>query len=146
MSFTVNDFRDLVNILEQQPEWRTELRRWILTDELLALPQVVQELAEAQRRTEVNLDRLAVRMDQLTERMDQLAVRMDQLTERMDQLTKRMDQLTKRMDQLAETQLRMETDLGRLKGSDLVQPGGNNIPIRGPFSASHEIRAPLSNW
>ncbi len=28
----------------------------------------------------------------------------------------------------------------------LVQPGGNNIPIRGPFSASHEIRAPLSNW
>ncbi len=29
---------------------------------------------------------------------------------------------------------------------DLVQPGANNIPIRGPFSASHEIRAPLSNW
>ncbi len=28
----------------------------------------------------------------------------------------------------------------------LVQPGGNNIPIRGPFSASHKIRAPLSNW
>ncbi len=31
-------------------------------------------------------------------------------------------------------------------GMMLVQPGGNNIPIRGPFSASHEIRAPLSNW
>ncbi len=31
-------------------------------------------------------------------------------------------------------------------GIGLVQPGGNNIPIRGPFSASHEIRAPLSNW
>ncbi len=33
-----------------------------------------------------------------------------------------------------------------LLGEALVQPGGNNIPIRGPFSASHEIRAPLSNW
>ncbi len=32
------------------------------------------------------------------------------------------------------------------KGITLVQPGGNNIPIRGPFSASHEIKAPLSNW
>lgn len=40
MSFTVNDFRDLINILEQQPEWRAELRRWVLTEELLALPQI----------------------------------------------------------------------------------------------------------
>ncbi len=35
---------------------------------------------------------------------------------------------------------------GLISGIALVQPGGNNIPIRGPFSASHEIRAPLSNW
>ncbi len=34
----------------------------------------------------------------------------------------------------------------QLMTQGLVQPGGNNIPIRGPFSASHEIRAPLSNW
>jgi hypothetical protein len=47
MSFTVNEFRDLINILEQQPSWRAELRRWVLTEELLALPQVVQDLAEA---------------------------------------------------------------------------------------------------
>ncbi len=32
------------------------------------------------------------------------------------------------------------------QADDLVQPSGNNIPIRGTFSASHEIRAPLSNW
>ncbi len=37
-------------------------------------------------------------------------------------------------------------DLYRVQCNLLVQPGGNNIPIRGPFSASHEIRAPLSNW
>lgn len=95
MSFTVDEFRDLISILEQQPEWRAELRRWVLTEELLALPQVVQDLAEAQRRTEASLDRL-------TERVDQLTVRMDQFAERMDQRVERM-----------------ETDLGRLKGSDL---------------------------
>ncbi len=37
-------------------------------------------------------------------------------------------------------------DAHTLSVAALVQPGGNNIPIRGPFSASHEIRAPLSNW
>jgi hypothetical protein len=44
MSFTVNEFRDLINILEQQSSWRADLRRWVLTEELLAFPQVVQDL------------------------------------------------------------------------------------------------------
>jgi len=31
MPFTVEEFRDLVRILEEKPEWRAELRRLILT-------------------------------------------------------------------------------------------------------------------
>jgi hypothetical protein len=61
--FTVEEFHDLVRMLEESPEWRSELRRLVLTDELLALPaplaelrvhteQRFQELAVAQRRTE----------------------------------------------------------------------------------------------
>jgi len=50
MAFTIEDFRDLVRILEQKPEWRAELRRLLLTEELLALPERVErgflELAE----------------------------------------------------------------------------------------------------
>jgi hypothetical protein len=52
MAFTVEEFRDLVRILEEHPEWRAELRRLVLTDELLTLPELVRELIEAQRRTE----------------------------------------------------------------------------------------------
>ena len=63
MPFTVEEFRDLVRILEARPEWREELRRLVLTDALLALPeqmaelrarseQQFQALAEAQQRTE----------------------------------------------------------------------------------------------
>jgi hypothetical protein len=52
MPFTVEEFRDLVRILEEHPEWRAELRRLVLTDELLTLPELVRELIEAQRRTE----------------------------------------------------------------------------------------------
>jgi hypothetical protein len=77
MPFTVEEFRDLVRILEERPEWRGELRRLVLTDELLSLPEQVAslrattegrfqeltrqvaELAEAQKRTEGHITDLA---------------------------------------------------------------------------------------
>jgi chromosome segregation ATPase len=52
MAFTVEEFRDLVCILEEHPEWRAELRRLVLTDEILTLPELVRALVEAQRHTE----------------------------------------------------------------------------------------------
>jgi prefoldin subunit 5 len=126
MAFTIEEFRDLIQLLEDHPAWRSELRRWVLSEDLLTLPQTMLALADAQRHTEERLgqltarmDELAQRMDQLTARMDELAQRMDQLTARMDELAQRMDQLTTRMDQLVEVQSRMGSDLERLKGSDL---------------------------
>lgn len=73
MSFTVNDFHDLIQLLEQQPSWRAEVRRLVLTEELLALPEQLarfqaqtdrrfQELAETQKRTEEQIAELSVAM------------------------------------------------------------------------------------
>jgi hypothetical protein len=84
MAFTVQEFRDLIQILEQHPEWRAELRRLVLTEELLTLPQIVRELVEAQHRTE-----------------------------------QRVEQLIQQVERLGEVQLRMGTDVERLKGNDL---------------------------
>ena len=98
MAFTIQEFRDLIQLLEHHPAWRAELRRWVLSEELLALPQTMHELAEAQRHTEERIGQLTVRMDELAQRVDQLAVR---------------------MEQLVEIQSRMGSDLERLKGSDL---------------------------
>ena len=58
MAFTVQDFHDLVALLTQHPEWRAELRQLVLTEELLALPQIVRDLAEAQQRTERQIAQL----------------------------------------------------------------------------------------
>ena len=58
MAFTVQDFHDLVTLVTQHPEWRAELRRLVLTEELLALPQIVHNLAEAQQRFEAGLLRV----------------------------------------------------------------------------------------
>lgn len=68
----IRDFSDIIRLLEEHPEWRADLRRLVLTDDLLALPAQVaqlteqvaqmtvhmQALAEAQRRTETQLETL----------------------------------------------------------------------------------------
>ena len=67
MAFTVRDFRDLVELLEQHPEWRAELRRLVLTEELLTLPQLIRDLVDAQQHTEQRLERLEVTVQALAE-------------------------------------------------------------------------------
>jgi predicted transcriptional regulator len=71
----------------------------------------MDQLAEAQKRSEERIDQLTIRMDQLAVRMDQLAEAQKRTEERVDQLTIRMDQLAVRMDQLAEAQKRTEEQL-----------------------------------
>lgn len=51
MAFTVEDVQDLIRLLAERPEWRAQLRPLILGDEFDRLPRIVEELAEAQRRT-----------------------------------------------------------------------------------------------
>ena len=63
MPFTVTEFRDLIRILHTQPEWRAELLRVLFPEALVDLPRALEELAEAQRRTEETLDRVTERME-----------------------------------------------------------------------------------
>jgi hypothetical protein len=63
MPFTVADFHDLIRLLEEHPDWRTELRRVLFSQDLLDLPRTVQELAIAQRHTEEAITRLTDRME-----------------------------------------------------------------------------------
>ena len=97
----IRDFHDLVRILEEHPQWRAELRRLVLSEELLRLPE---ELASFRAESERRFARLE----------EALAA----LTARVDALTERVDQLAARVDRLAQVQERMLVDLGRLKGRD----------------------------
>jgi hypothetical protein len=79
MSFTVEDFRDLLGILQQHPEWRTELRRWVLSEDLLALPQTVSDLAR--------------QLSDLTRRVTQLAEQMERLVEVQTRMSSDLERL-----------------------------------------------------
>ena len=142
MSFTVEDFRDLLSILEQHPEWRAELRRWMLSEELLALPQVVRELAEAQSRTEERIGQLVQVQDGLTRQVSDLAGQ-------VSDLARQVTQLVEQVERLVEIQTRMSTDLERLKGSDLERRYRERAPayfgrlVRKAHALSYEELASL---
>jgi hypothetical protein len=101
MAFTVQEFHDLVALLTQHPEWRAELRRLVLTEELLALPPIVRDLAEAQQRTEQQIAQL-VEAQRRTEQQIAQLVEAQRRTERQI--------------------VRLQDDVGELKGIVLEQP------------------------
>ena len=90
MPFTVEEFRDLVRMLEERPEWRSELRRLVLTEELLALPaqlaelrlhteQRFQDLAVAQRRTEERIAAVSAQLADLIQVVQTFATDLGEL-------------------------------------------------------------------
>lgn len=105
MAFTVRDFRDLVELLEQHPEWRAELRRLVLTEELLALPQLIRELVDAQQHTEQRLERLEVTVQALAEAQRQTEQTMAQLADSHLHVERRVGHI--------------EAEVGDLKGMTL---------------------------
>ncbi len=131
MAFTVSDFSDLVRLLAEHPEWQVELRRLILTEDLLKLPAIVQELAEAQRRTEEQVGKLAGAVAHLEERVSRLEAAVAELAEAQRRaeeqvgklasavahLEERVSRLEAAVAELAEAQRRTEEQVGRLAGA-----------------------------
>jgi len=115
MAFTVNDLQDLTRLLLERPEWLGEVRRIVLTDELLALPR---ELAEAQRRTDERFAELADAQRRTDERFAELAEAQRRTEERLEQLIVRFEEAQRRNDErfaeLAEAQRRTEERLEQL--------------------------------
>jgi hypothetical protein len=127
MPCTVADFHDLVRLLEEHPDWRTELRRVLFSQDLLHLLRTVQELAVAQRHTEEAIARLTERMERgfteaATERRE-LRQDLTRLEDRVDQgfaeATDDRQRIRDRMEQgfaAAADQRDIRRDIGQLKG------------------------------
>ena len=137
MSFTVHEFHDLIRLVEERPEWRAELRRLVLTDELLAVPEQLAELraqterqfqtlAAAQQRTDERLAQLIEAQQRTDERLAQLAEAQQgfaktqqRLEVRFDGLEARFDGLEVRVDRLEKTVSILVDDMGEVKGQNL---------------------------
>ena len=121
MPFTIQDFQDLVRLLEEHPEWRDGLRRQVLSAELLALPDLMHQIAETQLHTDQVLASVAVRLDALAEaqirseqRLARVEARQEQLDLHMGGVEARQEHLETRMAELVEAQIRTEEALRAL--------------------------------
>jgi hypothetical protein len=114
MAFEVQDYHDLVRLLNDHPEWRTELRRLLLTDELLELPQIIRELADAQRRTEERIEALADAQRRTEERLGRVEEQIALLAEAQRRTEERLGRVEEQMAALAEAQRQTAEHIGKL--------------------------------
>ncbi len=112
MAFTVNDLHDLVEILYAEPVWRAEIRKLVLTDEILNLPQEIRELAalvreltEAQLRNEARFTRIE---------SDIVEIKTDVAVLKTDVAVLKTDVAVLKTDVR-----QLKTDVAELKGSNL---------------------------
>lgn len=77
---------EVLNLLRTDGAFREEVRRQVLTDEVLALPALVRELAEAQRHTEAQVQRQGEQIQQLVEQIRWQGEQIQQLVEQIQVL------------------------------------------------------------
>lgn len=122
---TINTIHDISRALRENPEWREEIRRELLTAELLALPDSHAALT-------ARVDALTARVDALTIEVRALATRMDALTAKVDALTTEVrafvEATNHRLDAMDERMDRMQYRLDRLWGAGLEAQLPNKLP------------------
>ena len=133
MPFAVEDFQDLIRLLDAHPDWRRDLRRIVLTDDILALPEAVRGLVAAQERTEARLQALIAAQERTEARLDRVEVRLDRVEVRLDRVEVRLD--------------RVDVRLGRLEGSDLARRFADRAPAYLGSQGYKRVRVvPTADW
>ena len=99
MPFTIEDFQDLLQLLEARPEWRAELRQRVLSQELLDLPALVRRLAEAQERSEQGLERIEAVLERLAAAQARSEERLGRVEAALEQTAASLARLTARFEE-----------------------------------------------
>lgn len=118
---TINDIQDLHRILIEHPEWRDELRKIILTQELLDVPGRLDELTAT---VQALVDTSAA----LLEHAEATNRRLDSMESRMEGMESRMESMDSRMDNLNTTVQNLKISVDRLRGDGLEDRLPNLIP------------------
>ena len=115
----IDTIHDLSRILREHPEWREELRRTLLTEELLALPQRLAEYAEATAR----------RLDALTESVASLVEHGKSVDRRLDNLMEYAELIKLRSDDINRRQAINTRHIGELKGMFMERDAADNAAL-----------------
>jgi hypothetical protein len=115
---TIENVQEFTLLVARHPEWQAELRRLVLTEQLLALPDTVRELAEAQSRTEQRLEALAeaqqrteAGLARLEGTVAELVAWQQRTEQRLEALVEAQQRTEQRLEALVEALLRTQVEL-----------------------------------
>ncbi len=115
----VEDLHDLIRLLEEHPDWLAELRRFVLTRELLELPELVREIAAIQRRHSELLEQHSREIGELRALVSQLIEAQRRTEQRVEELAEAQRRTEQRVEELAEAQRRTEQRVEELAEAQL---------------------------
>ena len=121
MTFTVELFHQLTQLLCERPEWRAALRSILLTEDILNMPRLMSDLAAAQQRTETRVEELAAAQQRTEARVEELAAAQLRTQARMEELAAAQQRTEERLDPIETDLQAIKNDLGELKGLALEQ-------------------------
>lgn len=123
---TINTIHDLHRILVEHPEWRSDLRRVLLTEELLTLPSQFAEMIETQNR---------ILTEQAEQRQSQNRMLETQVTmlETQNNILAELAELRQTQDSMLETQNSMLVEQGYIR-TDIHE-------LHGMYRRQHEDMA-----
>ena len=119
MAFTVNDLRDLLEILRTMPEWKEALRRELLGDELLALPGLVRKLMAAVEEMNRRLTRVEQDIAEMNRRLTRVEQDVEVLKADVGVLKADVEVLKADVEVLKADVGVLKTDVATLKGDSL---------------------------
>ena len=138
----INSFQDILDALEQNPEYRDAMRRLILDDEFLQLPAIVRELQETvadlartvreyMAATNARLDRLEAGQARLEAGQEELRAGHDELRAGQKELRAGQSRLEAGHDELRAGQDELRAGQEELRaGHDELRAGQNEIRER----------------
>lgn len=112
---------EFLRLLDRDPEFRQQVRRYILSAELIELPEhfaafvsSVNEFIAEQRETNARQREVNTRVD---ERLDGIDRRLDGIDGRLDRMDGRLDRMDGRLDRMDGRLKTLTDDMGILKGN-----------------------------
>jgi len=108
----IQDFHDVIRLLEEHPDWQVELRRVLFTKDLLALPEQMVRLIDSLRELVAAHTRAEQQLATLTDRVDSLTLAQTNTEQHVSTLAQQMSAMTKLTQDLG-------SDVGTLKGMGL---------------------------
>lgn len=109
MTTPINNFQDILDAMERDPSLRDALRRYVLTDEILALPAQVKALTDA-------VEALVRESRELRADVGELRAGQEQLRADVGELRAGQEQLKADVGEIREELVEIRTNVGRLGG------------------------------